>query len=1120
MSARLTCLLRYLPATGDRDADDAALLDRYVRRRDPEAFTALVRRHGPMVYGICRRALAGVQDAEDAFQATFLVLARRAGVVRPGALASWLYGVARRVATRARRRQTRQRSSPLQEEQATDPRGDPLAGLTARELVTAIDEEVSRLPETYRLPVVLCCLEGLSQEEAARRLGWTPGSVKGRLERGRKRLHERLARRGLALSAALGAAEAARGAGLPAALLLTAARAAPQGAVSAGVASLAAAALRSAALSRLMALGAALLLITTLAGAGAAALLCRVAPPQEERGEEAPPRAAGPAAARTDDFGDPLPDGAVRRLGTQRFRQGGGPVNRLLVSPDGKTLVSKSSQGERTTAVWDLATGRLRYQLPGHWGDNRAVAISPDGKTLAVGMDNVITLHDLASGRELRKSTSPIGETSGLAFAPDGKTLASGHTKGEAVLLWDVARGEVRARLAATENNSRLLAFSPDGKLLAAGDVDDSVIRLFDTAKGRELRQLKQASSVRDLAFSPDGALLASGSGDGVIRLWDPGKGEVVRTLRGPRDFTLSAVAWSPGGKALATGEFGGQAACLRLWDPVAGEELHHVETEVHSLAYTPDGKTLVTGDIHGVIRLRDAATGEERRATGYAAGIWWLALVPGGKTLAYYEKSARFWDLSAGRETGSLPGHHWSLAFSPDGRTVAGGSGVNVVNIWDVAGRRLVRRLEVDAKKEGLRGVAYYQVAFSPDGKMLAAGGRGLTTEGKADGVIHLWDLTAGTIVRCLSLMDRPDETCEPAHIEFSPDGKVLAASGRIQQKGGAKVRLWETATGKELAPQTAAINGVAGEATPGGPGMEQPSVVFSPDGRLLAMNRSLRGVPVWEVLTGRERCRLDGYDGPTCCVTFAPDGRTLASGGPDGVIVLWDVEKSRELKRLTGHRGMVNGLAFTPDGATLISGSDDTTVLFWDVKALTRRPRERERLTAGKWEPLWTDLGADARAAHRAMARLAAAPEVTVPALKERLRPTPASNTDRLARLLRDLDAEEFGVREEATKELERLGEAARPALLRERDRPGAGAEVRLRVKGILARLDPPAGERLRELRAVEVLERIGDAEARRLLEALTQGAPEARLTREARAALGRLERPTGWPDDRRQP
>jgi RNA polymerase sigma factor (sigma-70 family) len=204
------------------EATDAALLDRFIERRDETAFAALVDRHARLVLHVCRRVLGNLHDAEDAFQAAFLVLARKAAAVRPReGLAAWLHGVAHRVALKAR--STRARQTRIDEPIAAplvDPHPTPPTDLAARELLTAVDEEVRRLPVNYRLPVILCCLEGRSLEEGARQLGWSLGSVKGRLERGRARLHDRLVRRGLMLSAALAAVELSPSAGAAAGVLL------------------------------------------------------------------------------------------------------------------------------------------------------------------------------------------------------------------------------------------------------------------------------------------------------------------------------------------------------------------------------------------------------------------------------------------------------------------------------------------------------------------------------------------------------------------------------------------------------------------------------------------------------------------------------------------------------------------------------------------------------------------------------------------------------------------------------------------------------------------------------------------------------------------------------------
>jgi RNA polymerase sigma factor (sigma-70 family) len=333
MAARHETLLRYirrlvLPPSPD-DASDAALLGRFIEARDEHAFAALVERHGPQVLQVCWRVLGNVEDAEDAFQAAFLVLARKAETVRPReALAAWLHGVARRVALKVRSTRARHlRQAGSLAAPAADPRPDPLTELSARELLAILDEEVQRLPEMYRLPVILCCLQGRSQEEAARQLGWTPGSVKGRLERGRARLHQRLVRRGLTLGAALAAAEVSRSAAsatvvapLVAATargaVLFAAHSATGRGVSTTAAALAGEMLRGMALARLK-VPALLLLATSLLATGL--LTYRVAnpPAAEAPRADSPPQAlpeTAPAAAAAvadqapppDDFNAPV----------------------------------------------------------------------------------------------------------------------------------------------------------------------------------------------------------------------------------------------------------------------------------------------------------------------------------------------------------------------------------------------------------------------------------------------------------------------------------------------------------------------------------------------------------------------------------------------------------------------------------------------------------------------------------------------------------------------------------------------------------------------------------------------------------------------------------------------
>src|SRR5262249_36451434 len=170
-----TWLLSHLHHVVRAEGADADWLTRFVANRDEAAFAQIVGRHGPMVWRLCRRLVGDVHLAEDCFQATFMALARQAASIRrPNALAAWLYGVAYRVAAKARAERGR-RATLGGEAVATcaDPRPNALDRLTGRELITVFEMELERLPESYRLPIVLCCLEGLSLEEAAGLLGWT-----------------------------------------------------------------------------------------------------------------------------------------------------------------------------------------------------------------------------------------------------------------------------------------------------------------------------------------------------------------------------------------------------------------------------------------------------------------------------------------------------------------------------------------------------------------------------------------------------------------------------------------------------------------------------------------------------------------------------------------------------------------------------------------------------------------------------------------------------------------------------------------------------------------------------------------------------------------------------------
>jgi RNA polymerase sigma factor (sigma-70 family) len=1089
---------------GDGPAD-GELLARYAARRDEAAFAALVRRHGSLVFGVARRQLPDRQQAEDVFQATFLALARSAPRLGgPASLAGWLYAVALRQARKARLRAARRLTLERAVARPLAAQADPLAQISGRELVGLIDEELSRLPEAYRLPLLLCCVQGLSREEAARQLGWSEGAVKGRLERGRRLLAGRLAERDLAPALLLAPLAAAA---VPRDLLARAAAlAAAPWAPSIPPAVLALAAARAP--SRRVAVAA---LLGSLFAVGLLGLA--LGPSAGERPKPPAATAAGPEAEGPD---DPLPAGSTLRFGTSRFRHGTA-IEKLAVEPDGRLAVASSgNHWLGSTRAFDLTTGRVLYTLDANGNFVEAVAFSPDGKALATAQQNTLLLHDPTTGARGRQIELPAANprtlTGCLAFTPDGKALAT-TSEGKVVHLIDRERGTV-IRSFPHQNAVFTAAFSPDGRLMAAGGYDSAgngyFARLWEVATGKELRRFQgHEGGIRCLAFSPDGATLASGGDDGRLRLWEVATGKERRAL--PADGRrVRSVAFTHDGRTVAAA-----GATIRLYDPATGKERLRIDRQAVGLHFSGDGRTL-TGAVAGAIHRWDASTG--RPLTPQAAGdsaVDRVAVAPDGRRLVTRDQAGyvHLWDGTTGRHLRRLSAAAYQngMALSPDGRFVAWSvtdpsvtfKDPNHANwthegsrirLYDLAADRLLDRFP------GFAGRAD-DLAFSRDG-------RTLVTVDHGDGAVRLWDVAAGKERRAFRAV-RDDEKKTSYFVRLtalSPDGRTLAvAHGRTDNTtllfGAVVVRLWDVTTGKEKHELKGHINQVLG-------------LAFSPDGRLLATcgespNRLGRGglditdrVFVWDVATGDHVTSLpSGLEVGAGSVAFGPDGRTLATASADGGIRLWEVASWQVRAEYRGHRDRVSALAFAADGR-LFSASLDTTALAWDV---------RPRPTAdGPLNAAWDDLARpDAPAAFRALGRLRGAPAGAAALLAARLIPATDVSPKRVAELIAELDSPEFDAREKATRELRRLGRQAAAALREAREKSGS-AEVRRRAGGLLAELEksvtPP--EELRALRAVEALELLGTPPARRLLAELARGAPGAALTQAAGAALKRLE------------
>ena len=637
-------------------------------------------------------------------------------------------------------------------------------------------------------------------------------------------------------------------------------------------------------------------------------------------------------------------------------------INALALSADGRTLATGDEDG--TIRLRDPETGRVLTSLQGHRAALWHLAFDPDGHHLASqaraiapfpGDAGELYLWDLAGARLLARLAGFSGRivedlrfglggqrlweiswserdrlelglwdvasdparprllwrrptgASVLPVNPDGRIVAL-EEPGRRFLVHDIAKPMDLGRTAPIDHDARFAAPSPDGRLLALGGACPTV-SLWDLKTGREVSRFDLPRvDLRAIRFAPDGRFLTFEFGDGeiVVRDCRTGDTRTVAPSAVPPGLSIS-LASSSDGRFLAANvsRVPGAPQPTRTWqlDPWRLIATYPgVPESTGTLQFTPDARSLIINHGRAAVRWDFARPPEPGQPVGHADEAWSLAFSPDGKTLASGSddddrETIKIWDVATGspiRGWHAGRGTVASLAIDPRGRIVASAhlGQPGELRLWDPA---TGRRLETLAgHTDSVR-----TVAFSPDGTLLASAG--------SDRAVRLWDVASR---RCLRILDQHVKTVR--QVAFSPDGSLLASASNDYT-----VRLWETATGR-LGHTLREVEDVA-------------AVAFAPDGNTLAAADEKGMVSTWDVASGiRIQSMAFEHDFPLS-IAYSPDGRSLAVAGKTRTIRLWDPVTGQEMLTLDGHKAQVNRVAFSPDGTALASCGHDGAVRLW---------------------------------------------------------------------------------------------------------------------------------------------------------------------------------------------
>ncbi len=594
-------------------------------------------------------------------------------------------------------------------------------------------------------------------------------------------------------------------------------------------------------------------------------------------------------AGHTDHLGDPLPEGAVQRLGTRRMQYS---ISDMAYSADGEKAFVMS--GEKVH-VWDLIRGEQlgAYRV----SDHSLAAMDCDQsvrKALFADRSGTVIEWDLEENREVHRFATGRESLISVRYSPDGERVLTLDRDASAVEEWNKETGERLILAEASGESLNRCIYGPDGRTAFVGHQPGDNVYHYDLATGELLKIFVDDYSNYDMCLSADGERLLVGTRH-KSNEWRLSDYACLETFTGHLGHAVSSVAYTRDDRYLLTGSRDGS---IRLWDRKKAEVVRRWyphQGHVNRMRVSPDGAWVLSYGA-GLLAETSLETGEPRlQWERHMASVQALAFSPDGTRAVSgsADKTIRIWEADGWRPVQKIsdPGDEvHALSISPDGRHFAAGLKNGAVRVFTSETGEVVRTLE--GHLGYVRAVAY-------------VGDRLLS--GAGDGSVRLWDVERGETIRTMEGHQGGVLAVAP-----SPDGTRALSGGR-----DGTVREWDLETGELL--QTAVAHR----------GWVQ-AVAYSPDGGA-AISAGRDGLMVeWDLAEGREE-RVFDHGAWVEDARFTGGGQRVCSGGQDGDVVVWDRATGEEVRRFSGHDAAVHALAESPDGRALLSGSGDNTVLVW---------------------------------------------------------------------------------------------------------------------------------------------------------------------------------------------